>query len=151
VKSLETKSLVLLHHHLKALRLPTIGAEAEKVAVQAAADNQDHLSYLLQLCELELLEREKRAAERRLKAARFPTTKTLESFDFTARPSVNKRLVAELVRCAYIDQRENILLVGNPGTGKSHCETVSRSVLGHRQARRRRGGDDPKDTLTPAG
>ena len=85
MKPLETKSLVLLHHHLKALRLPTIGAEAEKVAAQAATDNQDHLSYLLQLCELELLEREKRAAERRLKASRFPTTKTLESFDFTAR------------------------------------------------------------------
>ena len=101
MKPLETKSLVLLRHHLKALRLPTIGAEAEKVAAQAAADNQDHLSYLLQLCELELLEREKRAAERRLKAARFPTTKTLEGFDFTARPSVNKRLVAELARCEY--------------------------------------------------
>ena len=57
MKPLETKSLVLLRHHLKALRLPTIGAEAEKVAAQAAADNQDHLSYLLQLCELELLER----------------------------------------------------------------------------------------------
>ncbi len=124
MKTLETKSLVLLRHHLKALRLPTIGAEAEKVAVQAAADNQDHLSYLLQLCELELLEREKRAAERRLKAARFPTMKTLEGFDFAARPSVNKRLVAELARCEYIDQRENVLLVGNPGTGKSHLATA---------------------------
>ena len=71
MKPLETKSLVLLHHHLKALRLPTIGAEAEKVAVQAAADNHDHLTYLLQLCELELLEREKRAAERRLKASQL--------------------------------------------------------------------------------
>ena len=54
VKTLETKQVVLLHHHLKALRLPTIGAEAEKVAARAAADNQDHLAYLLQLCELEL-------------------------------------------------------------------------------------------------
>ena len=105
MKTLETKQVVLLRHHLKALRLPTIGAEAEKVAAQAAADNQDHLSYLLQLCELELLDREKRAAERRLKAARFPTMKTLEGFDFAARPSVNKRLVAELARCEYIDQR----------------------------------------------
>ena len=80
MKTLETKSVVLLHHHLKALRLPTIGAECEKVAKQAAADNVDHLSYLLQLLELELLDREKRSAERRLKAARFPTLKTLESF-----------------------------------------------------------------------
>src|ERR1019366_4982667 len=124
VKTLETKSVVLLHHHLKALRLPTIGAECEKVAKQAAADNADHLSYLLQLLELELLEREKRSAERRLKAARFPTIKTLESFDFAARPSVNKVLIAELARCEYIDKRENILMIGNPGTGKSHLATA---------------------------
>ena len=72
MKTLEAKSLVLLHHHLKALRLPTVGSECEKVARQAAADNVDHLSYLLQLLELELLDREKRAAERRLKAT-MPT------------------------------------------------------------------------------
>ena len=75
MKATETKSAVLLHHHLKALRLPTIAAECEKVATQAAADNADHLSYLLRLTELELFEREKRSAERRIKFARFPTIK----------------------------------------------------------------------------
>ena len=124
MKTLETKSLVLLRHHLKVLRLPTIGAECEKVAARCANDNADHLTYLLQVCELELLERERRAAERRLKAARFPTFKTLEGFDFTARPSVNKMLVAELARCEFIDKRENVLLIGNPGTGKSHLATA---------------------------
>ena len=87
MKQLESKSVVLLHHHLKALRLPTIGAECEKLAHRAAADNVDHLTYLLQICELELLERERKAAECRLKAARFPMVKSLESFEFTARPS----------------------------------------------------------------
>jgi DNA replication protein DnaC len=120
MKKLETKSVVLLHHHLKALRLPTIGAECEKVAHRAAADNADHLSYLLQVTELELLERERKAAERRLKAARFPMIKSLESFEFTARPSVNKMLISELARAEFIDRRENVLFVGNPGTGKSH-------------------------------
>jgi len=120
VKTLESKSVVLLHHHLKALRLPTIGAECEKVARRAAGDNVDHLTYLLQVTELELLERERKAAERRLKAARFPVLKSLESFDFSARPSVNKALVAELARGEFIDRRENVLFVGNPGTGKSH-------------------------------
>jgi DNA replication protein DnaC len=120
MKKPEATSLVLLHHHLKALRLPTITAECEKLARQAAADNADHLIYLLQLTELELLERERKAAERRLKAARLPTHKTLEDFDFAARPSVNKPLLCELARCEYIDRRENVLFVGNPGTGKTH-------------------------------
>jgi DNA replication protein DnaC len=123
MKSLETKSVVLLRHHLKVLRLPTVSSECEKVAAQAATDNVDHLAYLLQLLELELLDREKRAADRRLKAARFPNIKTLDTFDFAARPSVNKVLIAELARCEYIDKRENVLLIGNPGTGKSHLAT----------------------------
>jgi len=116
----ETKSTVLLKHHLKALRLPTILAECEKVAGRCAAENADHLSFLLQLCELELIERERKAAERRLKAARFPATKTLDGFDFTARPSLNKPLVLDLVRGDYVTRRENILLVGPSGTGKTH-------------------------------
>ncbi len=124
MKSIETKSIVLLRHHLKALRLPTVGAECEKVAKQAAADNADHLSFLLRLVELELLDREKRSADRRLKAARFPTMKTLDTFDFTARPSVNKMLVTELARCEYVDKHENVIMVGNPGTGKSHLATA---------------------------
>jgi DNA replication protein DnaC len=124
MKSLETKSVVLLQHHLKALRLPTVAAECEKVASRCAVDNVDHLTYLLQLLELELLDREKRAADRRLKAAKFPTIKTLENFDFAARPSVNKVLVAELARCQWIDKHENLILIGNPGTGKSHLATA---------------------------
>src|SRR5271157_1920099 len=123
MKTLEAKSLVLLKHHLKALRLPTVSSECEQVAAQAAAENVDHLTYLLQLLELELLDRERRAADRRLKAAKFPTIKTLENFDFAARPSVNKMLVAELARCEWIDKRENLILIGNPGTGKSHLAT----------------------------
>jgi DNA replication protein DnaC len=124
MKTLETKSMVLLRHHLKALRLPTVGAECEKVAQRCAADNVDHLTYLLQLAELELLDREKRAAERRTKAARFPTIKTLDTFDFTARPSINKVMITELARGEFIDKRENVLFVGNPGTGKSHLATA---------------------------
>jgi DNA replication protein DnaC len=98
VNKIETKSLVLLKHHLKALKLPVLLGECEKVAQRCASDNVDHLGFLLQLCELELLDRERRAAERRLKAAKFPTVKTLEDFDFLAQPSANKPLVAELLR-----------------------------------------------------
>ncbi|MHC4407177.1 MAG: ATP-binding protein, partial [Planctomycetota bacterium] len=124
MKKTETKSLVLLRHHLKALRLPTMHDECEKIAQRCAADNADHLAFLLQLCELELIDRERRAADRRLKAAKFPTIKTLESFNFKAQPSVNKPLVLELMRCGYIDKRENLLLVGSTGTGKTHLATA---------------------------
>lgn len=124
MKKTETKSVVLLHHHLKALRLPTVAAECEAVAARCATDNVDHLGFLLQLCERELLDRERRAAERRLKAAKFPTLKTLDDFDFTAQPSLNKVLVAELMRGEFVDRRESVILVGNPGTGKTHLATA---------------------------
>jgi DNA replication protein DnaC len=116
----ETKSTVLLKHHLKMLKLPTMNAECEKIAARAAQDNVDHLAFLLQLCDLELIERERKAAERRLKAARFPAHKLLDEFDFQDRPSVNKPLLLQLVQGDYLDQRENILVVGPSGTGKTH-------------------------------
>ena len=119
-----TKSTVLLKHHLKALKLPTMQSESERIASRCAQENVDHLGFLLQLCELELLERERRAAERRLKAARFPALKTLDTFDFTARASLNKTLIAELMRGVYIEARENVILAGNPGTGKTHVATA---------------------------
>ena len=119
----ETKSTVLLKHHLKALKLPTVAAECEKVATRAAAANVDHLGFLLQVVEAELIERERKAAERRLKAARLPAAKTLAEFDFAARPSVNKPLVLDLARGDYLGRRENVLLVGPSGTGKTHLAT----------------------------
>lgn len=89
-------------------------------AARAAQDNLDHLACLLQLCELELIDRERRAAERRLKAAKFPSHNTLDTFDFKARPRVNKPLLLELVQGEYLERRENLLLVDPSGTGKTH-------------------------------
>jgi DNA replication protein DnaC len=116
----ETKATVLIKHHLKQLRLPTMAGECESLAEQAARDNHDHLAYLLKLTERELIERERKSADRRLKAARFPAHKTLDQFDFTAQPSVNKPLALQLAAGDYLTSRENILLVGPSGTGKSH-------------------------------
>jgi len=124
MNKIETKSTVLLKHHLKALKLPTMHAECEKIAARAAGDNADHLAFLLQLCELELIERERKSAERRLKAARFPAHKLLDEFDFAARPSINKPQMLELVKGEYLDRRENVLFVGPSGTGKSHLATT---------------------------
>ena len=111
---------LLLAHHLKALRLPTFLREYDKLAQQCAAEGVDHPRYLLRLAELELIERERRMIERRIKEARFPTVKSLDSFDFTAIPSLKKTLVLELARCEYIARRENVIAVGNSGTGKTH-------------------------------
>jgi DNA replication protein DnaC len=111
---------VLLAHHLKALRLPTFLREYDKLARQCAAEGVDHTRYLLRLTELEMIDRERRTIERRIKEARFPAVKSLDSFDFTALPSLNKTLVLELARSEYVARRENIIAVGNSGTGKTH-------------------------------
>ena len=81
---------LLLQHHLKKLRLPTFHSEYGKLARQCATENKDHIQYLLRLCELELIERERRMIERRIKAAKFPATKSLDSFDYKVIPSLNK-------------------------------------------------------------
>jgi DNA replication protein DnaC len=111
---------VLLDHHLKTLHLPTMLREYDKVAQQCATEAVDYPRFLLRLVELELLDRDRRAVERRIKAARFDVVKTLDTFDFLAIPSLNKQLVLELARCDYIDRRENVLALGNSGTGKTH-------------------------------
>jgi DNA replication protein DnaC len=111
---------VLLEHHLKLLRLPTLLREYDKVARQCAAEQVDYPRYLLRLTELELLDRERRATERRIHQARFPVVKSLDSFEFLALPALNKTLVLELARCEFLSRRENVLLLGNSGTGKTH-------------------------------
>jgi DNA replication protein DnaC len=111
---------VLLGHHLKALKLPTVVREYDKVARQCAAEGVDHVRYLLRLAELELIDREQRLVERRIRAARFPAVKSLDSYDFTALPSLNKALVLELARCEYLARRDNVIALGNAGTGKTH-------------------------------
>jgi len=87
---------------------------------QCAAEAADYPRFLLRLVELELLDRDRRAVERRIKAARFDAIKTLDTFDFPAIPSLHKQLVLDLARCDYIDRRENVLALGNSGTGKTH-------------------------------
>ena len=100
------RSKLLLEAHLKALRLPTFLREYDKVARQCAAEGLDARRFLQQLSELELLDRERRATERRIKAAKFPVTKTLDTFDFLALPKLNKKLVLELAHGEFIDRCE---------------------------------------------
>ena len=111
---------VLLAHHLKQLKLPTVLREYDKAAREAARDGVDHPRYVLRLVELELIDRERQRVERRIRQARFPITKSLDTFVFTAIHSLNKMLILELARCEYILSRENIIALGASGTGKTH-------------------------------
>lgn len=111
---------VLLAHHLKVLKLPTFLREYDRQARLCAAEGVDYPRYLLRLAEQELIDRDRRMVDRRIKAAKFPAVKTLDSYDFTALPSLNKALVMELARSEYVERRENVIAVGNSGTGKSH-------------------------------
>jgi DNA replication protein DnaC len=111
---------LLLDYHLKTLKLPTFLREYGKVARQCAAEGLDHVQFLARLVELELIDRERRMIERRIKAARFPAVKSLDSFDFKAIPSLNRMQVLELARCEWIERRENVIALGPSGTGKTH-------------------------------
>ena len=111
---------LLLAHHLKTLKLPTFLREYDKLARQCAAEGADHVRYLVRLTELELIDRERRMVERRIRQARFPAVKSLDSFDFKVLASLNKMLVLESARCEYVERRENIIALGNSGTGKTH-------------------------------
>jgi len=126
---------VLLEHHLKQLRLPTFLREYDKVARQCASESVDYPRYLLRLTELELLDRERRACERRIHQARFPVVKSVYTFEFLAIPALNKALLVELARCEFLLRRENVLLLGNSGTGKTHLALalgLSACQRGHR-------------------
>jgi DNA replication protein DnaC len=109
-----------LAQHLKTLKLAAFLSEHDTLARQCAAEGLNHTGYLLRLAELELAEREQRTIERRIKGARFPAVKRLDSFDFAAVTPPDKSLVLELGQCEYVARRENIIVAGNDGTGKTH-------------------------------
>ena len=113
-----TPPRVLLAHHLRQLKLPTFLREYEKVVAESAREGLDHVRFLLHLVELELIDRKRRLIERRIHAARFPAVKSFDTFDFTAIPSLNKPLTLDLARCEYVVARDNVIALGNSGTGR---------------------------------
>ena len=123
---------LLLETYLKGLHLPAFLRNYRKFAEDAAQANLGYHRYLLSLAEQEVTQREKNRQARLIKAARFPVLKELADFDFTCVPSLSKQHVLELVQGSYIRQVEPVLMVGNPGLGKTHMATAL-AVAGCRQ------------------
>lgn len=114
---------LLLENDLKTLRLPAFLHNYRQYAEDAAQANQSYDRYLLALAEQELAQREQNRQVRLIKMARFPMLKELADFDFRCVPSLNKARVLDLAQGGYIRQAEPLLLVGNPGLGKTHLAT----------------------------
>lgn len=115
---------ILLEAYLKRLKLPAMFTHYQEMARQAEQGNQTYEGYLLVLAELESQQRDENAFKRRVSQARFPLSKTLDQFDFSAIPDLNKAKALHLAQGDYIGKKENLILMGNSGTGKTHLATA---------------------------
>jgi DNA replication protein DnaC len=113
----------LLNAYLRQLRLPTFLKNYPHFAADAAQNNLDHVRFLLALAEQEVHQREANMIQRRIKAARFPVLKELADFDFSALPTLNKAEILDLARGEYLQKRNSLIFIGNPGLGKTHLAT----------------------------
>ena len=110
----------LLDSYLRQLRLPTCGKLYPQFATDAARNNHDAVRFLLALTEQEVQQRQLNMLQQRLKNARFPVIKELADFDFSCLPMLNKAQILDLARGEYIQQKQGLILIGNPGLGKTH-------------------------------
>jgi DNA replication protein DnaC len=116
-----------LTQSLRQLRLPAIVSNYAAQAALASNEGWPYDQYLLNLCELEVSQRESRRINRLLIASKLPSGKTLASYDRTRLPAAVNRKFDVLLEGDFLDRRENVLAFGNPGSGKTHLMTA----LGH--------------------
>ncbi|GAE32999.1 IS21-like element helper ATPase IstB [Alkalihalobacillus hemicellulosilyticus] len=111
---------IILDHIVKQLRMPTIGRQYRSLAREAEERNLSYEEYLLALLEGELQTREENQKQRRLKQASFPVQKTLDTYDFSLMPSLNRNRFITLAKGEFVGKNENLIFLGNSGTGKTH-------------------------------
>lgn len=115
---MDTVSKELIRLYAKQLHLPTFNRYEDVVRQLKPDDGYDR--FLTGVMKAELDERAVSAQKRRIKAACFPVTKTLDEFDMSRLEHVSEGEVRELASCDFIEQRQNVIMIGNPGSGKTH-------------------------------
>lgn len=131
----EAARAMLVKTYLKQLKLPAIAQSYVQMAREARQGEKSYEEFLLALLQQEIGQREVSRQKMRLAQARFPVLKTLDTFQFTAVPSLNKATVLELARGAYIPDKEVLMLVGGSGTGKTHL-AIALGVAACQQGKR---------------
>jgi DNA replication protein DnaC len=117
-------SEMVLKENLRALRLPTILREYDACQRAAVEDGSSYVDFLSTLTTLEVQERITKRIKRRISEAQFPALKPLESFEMSKAPGLSAHLVRELAQGKYIDQQQNLILLGKSGSGKTHFATA---------------------------
>ena len=114
------EKLELIKDHAKKLKLNYLNINADSIVENADINNISYQNLLLSILENEVDLREKKAQERRVKAAGFPVLKTIEEFDLAFQRSITQRQINSLIEMDWIDRMYNLILLGPPGVGKSH-------------------------------
>ncbi len=120
MKMSDTAAVAAIGAATRELRLPTVRAEAERLAEVALRSHSGHLAYLADVLSAETDDRAERRRQRRVHEARFPRLKRLQDFDVAASPSVDAATLSALASGAYLDSGDPVVLLGDSGTGKSH-------------------------------
>jgi DNA replication protein DnaC len=121
----------------RALKAPRIGAVSERLATRARDEGWDYEHYLAAVLAEEVAARDSHGGSARVKAARFPATKTLDDFDFTVQTSVSRQTISHLAQLDFLAEAKNVVFLGPPGTGKTHLSValgVQAARRGHRVA-----------------
>ena len=113
-----------LLRHLAYLKLIFTQDHFESLAQQAAEKKLGHVHYLNSLMEGDVLLRQERAVQRRIKLARFPVIKTLEQFDWNWPKKINQLQVQNLFRLKWLEDKANVIFLGGVGLGKTHLSTA---------------------------
>jgi DNA replication protein DnaC len=109
-----------LAHLFRTLKAPAAARALPALADRAREESWSYERFLEVLLSTEASARDSHGGENRIKAARFPARKTLEEFDFTFQRSVKKQVIEHLGQLDFLHGKENVLLLGPPGTGKTH-------------------------------